>query len=62
MHNLDTEHGRAIYCYAVGSGAVLGGGVTAGSMGIKVMVGEGGDKPGWYTEVDGDGSRDGGGG
>ena len=25
MHNLDTEHGRAIYCDEAGSGAVLGG-------------------------------------
>ena len=46
MHNSDIEHGHTIYCDADDSGAVLGGGAMAGSMGIEAMVGAGWDKPG----------------
>ena len=51
MHNLDTEHGRAIYCDEAGSGAVLGSGSTARGMDIKSTMRVGGGKTGWDTAV-----------
>ena len=62
MHKSDTEHGRTIYCVADYSGFVLEVGSTSRSMDIKATVGAGGDKLGWNTAGDGDGSRYGGGG
>ena len=61
MHNSDTEHDRAIYCDAVDSGSLLGGGATSRNRDIEAVVGSGGDKPGWDTAGDGNRSRDGGG-